>query len=167
MPLSDPILLPPPDPSDSSNAPIVEAPPSCPSDFFRTLEDCIKRQQEALLDLSKALYGFDVCIFNPTFRNSEYDEEDQGFHYPIDPDFTGKVLIKGLYEFLRYGGEDQWSMPEVTLYWNTPAYFTIKENAKIVVNTKDQRVTFRAKLYKSQFGQFTEYRQLFTLVPYM
>lgn len=163
MPNSHPITLPPPRP-----APVVPPMPTpCFSDFQRNLESCIKRQQSAMLDMAAALYGFDVCVYNPTFTDSVYDEEDQGYHYPLEPSFTARVMIKGLYEYLRFAGTDQWSMPEVTLYWNTPNEHPIKENAKIVVHTGDQWVTFRAKVYRLQFGQFVAYRQLYSLIPYM
>lgn len=163
MPLSHPILLPPP-PIDEEL--LAEETP-CVSDFARNLEACIRTQQQNLLDIVAAVHGYDVCVYNPTFIDSDYDEEDQGFHYPLQPDFTGRVVIKGLVEYLRYGGEDQWTPAEVLLYLNEPASIIIKENARIVVNTIEQRVTFRAKFYKKQYGQFVSYRRIYTLIPYM
>lgn len=163
MPNSHPITLPPPRP-----APVVPPMPTqCFSNFQRNLEGCIKHQQDAMLGMMAAMYGFDICCYNPIFTDSVYDEEDQSYHYPLEPNFIKRVLIKGLYEYLRFGGTDQWSMPEVTLYDAVGSLPEIKENARIVVNAADQHVSFRAKVYRVQFGQFVAYRKLYTLIPWM
>lgn len=137
-----------------------------PSNFQIQQEQAAKRQQDILRDIYTNLHGVQACIFNPRFETSIYDDEDQDFHYPIVPDFEGKLMIEGLADALRYSGEDQWSMPEVTLYWSQPNVFNIQEDAKIVVNHLDQKVSFRAKNKRRQIGQHVEMLQVFQLVPY-
>ena len=105
-------------------------------------------------------------MFNPRFETSIYDTEDQDYHYPIVPDFEGKLMIDGIADALRFAGEDQWSMPEVTLYWSQPNVFDIKENAKIVVNHLDQRISFRSLNKRRQVGQHVEMVQVHQLVPF-
>lgn len=147
----------------------VLAPPtgeSCNSDFQAVTEQASKRQQDSLRAIATNLHGVQACIFNPRFETSIYDQEDQDYHYPIIPDFEGKLLIEGIADALRYAGEDQWSMPEVTLYWSQPNVFDIKENAKIVVNHFDQRISFRSKNKRRQLGQHVEMVQVHQLVPF-
>ena len=139
---------------------------NCNSTFQQVTEQAAKRQQDSMRAIYTNLHGVQSCIFNPRFETSIYDSEDQDYHYPIVPDFEGKLLIDGIADALRYAGEDQWSMPEVTLYWSQPNVFDIKENAKIVVNHLDQRISFRSKNKRRQVGQHVEMVQVHQLVPF-
>ena len=139
---------------------------NCSSDFQTKQEQAAKRQQDSLRAIYTNLHGVQGCVFNPRFETSIYDSEDQDYHYPIVPDFEGKLMIDGISDALRYAGEDQWSMPEVTLYWSQPNIFDIKENAKIVVNHFDQKISFRSKNKRRQMGQHIEMVQVHQLVPF-
>lgn len=130
------------------------------------LENLAKQQQDILRAISTNLYGLHSCVFNPRFETSIYDSEDQDYHYPVIPDYEGKLLIDGLQNVLRYSGEDQWSAPEITLYWSSPNIFEIKEHAKIVVNHGDQRVSLRSANKRRQMGAFVELYEVHQLVPY-
>jgi hypothetical protein len=167
------IIIPKPPVSDSSGGSIglkgdLPSPMGrdCPTIFQQLQEKASKRQQDILLAISTNLHGVHGCVFNPRFETSIYDSEDQDYHYPVIPDFEGKLLIDGIADVLRYAGEDQWSMPEVTLYWSQPNIFDIKENAKIVVNHLDQKISFRSKNLRRQIGQHVEIRQIVQLVPF-
>jgi hypothetical protein len=168
LPLSD-------TPTDSSNdslgffgKPELPSPmgESCPTDFAILQEQAAKRQQDSLRAITGNLQGVQACVFNPRFESSIYDSEDQDYHYPVVPDYEGKLLIDGIADTIRFAGEDQWSMPEVTLYWSQPNVFDIKENAKIVVNHLDQKLAFRSLNKRRQLGQHVEIVQLHQLVPF-
>jgi hypothetical protein len=158
------------DSSLDSFATSVESPTSsssdCQSTFQAQMEACAKAQIDAMLGLTANLVGYFSCVFNPRFETSIYDSEDQDYHYPVVPDYQGKLLIVGLAEGLRFAGEDQWSPAEIALHWNTPQIFDIKENAKIVVNYFDQKVTLRSKTKRRKMGQFRELVQIHQLVPF-
>ena len=130
------------------------------------LEQSAKKQQDILRAINTNLFGLFSCVFNPRFDTSIYQQEDQDFHYPIIPDFEGKLLIEGLQNVLRYSGEDQWSSPEITLYWSRPNIFEIKENAKIVIHQGDQRVSLRSSNRRRQMGQFIELYETHQLIPF-
>jgi hypothetical protein len=149
-----------------SKKPSLIPPTSCDSAFQSAQEQAAKGQQDVLRAIYTNLHGVQGCVFNPRFETSIYDSEDQDYHYPIIPDFEGKLMIDGIADALRFAGEDQWSMPEVTLYWSQPNVFDIKENAKIVVNHLDQRISFRSKNKRRQVGQHVEMVQVHQLVPY-
>lgn len=153
---------------DSFGKPTLPPPigENCPTDFQAIQEQAAKTQQDSLRAIYTNLQGVQACIFNPRFETSIYDEEDQDYHYPVVPDYEGKLLIDGIADALRFAGEDQWSMPEVTLYWSQPNVFDIKENAKIVVNHFDQRISFRSKNKRRQLGQHIELVQVHQLVPF-
>lgn len=139
---------------------------NCPTSFDIIQEELAKRQQDSLRAIYTNLKGVHACVFNPRFETSIYDSEDQDYHYPIVPDYEGKLLIDGIADTIRFAGEDQWSMPEVTLYWSQPNVFDIKENAKIVVNHLDQKMSFRSKNKRRQLGQHVEMVQIHQLVPF-
>ena len=136
------------------------------NDTKLNLELAAKKQQDILRAINTNLFGLQSCIFNPRFDTSVYQQEDQDFHYPVIPDFEGKLLIEGLQNILRYSGEDQWSSPEITLYWSRPNIFEIKENAKIVVHHGDQRVSLRSANRRRQMGQFIELYETHSLIPF-
>jgi hypothetical protein len=138
----------------------------CNSSFQVLQEQAAKRQQDSLRAIYTNLHGVQGCVFNPRFETSIYDSEDQDYHYPIVPDFEGKLMIDGIADTIRFAGEDQWSMPEVTLYWSQPNIFDIKENSKIVVNHLDQKISFRSKNKRRQVGQHVEMVQVHQLVPF-
>lgn len=138
---------------------------NCDSSFQQLLERCAKNQIDTITAINTNLQGVFVCIFNPRFETSIYDEEDQDYHYPVIPDYEGKILITGLVS-PRFAGEDQWTHAEPVLWWNQPNIFDIKENAKIVVNHADQRMTFRSKDLQRNMGQHIEIMQIHQLVPF-
>ena len=138
---------------------------NCDSSFQALLEQCAKRQIDNLIAIDTNLHGVHACVFNPRFETSIYDEEDQDYHYPVLPDFEGKLLITGLGR-RRFAGEDQWTNAEPLLWWNQPNVFDIKENAKIVVNHFDQKVSFRSKELRRDIGQHIEIIQVHSLVPF-
>lgn len=137
----------------------------CDTSFQALLEQCAKRQIDTLIGINTNLQGVEACVFNPRFETSIYDEEDQDYHYPVLPDFEGKLLITGLGS-RRFAGEDQWTNNEPLLWWNQPNVFDIKENAKIVVNHFDQKVSFRSKELRRDIGQHIEIIQVHSLVPF-
>jgi hypothetical protein len=134
--------------------------------YEQMLEEASKKQQDILRAINTNLFGVYCCVFNPRFDTSIYQQEDQDYHYPVVPDFEGKLLIEGLQNVLRYSGEDQWSSPSITLYWSRPNIFEIKENAKIVVHHGDQHVSLRSTNRRRQMGQFIELYEVHELVPY-
>lgn len=147
-------------------AQIALSPECSENNSKQLLEVAAKKQQDILRAISTNLYGYTSCIFNPRFETSIYDSEDQDYHYPTVPDFEGKLLIDGLQNGLRYSGEDQWSAPEITLYWSRPNIFEIKEHAKIIVNHGDQKVALRSANRRRMMGQFVELYEVHQLVPY-
>jgi len=163
------ILLPRQTVSEDSSVATEELPSplgqTCDTSFQALLECAAKAQIDTLLAIKTNLYGVEACVFNPRFETSIYDEEDQDFHYPIIADFKGKLLITGISQ-LRFAGEDQWNTTEPTLWWNQPNVFDIKENAKIVVNHFDQKISLRSHNRRRQVGQFRELVQVHQLVPF-
>lgn len=171
------IILPRPEEPEDSNAisdegccePVVSdaAQSQCQSDFYACLERAAAKARNTLQAVDTSLYGVQGCVFNPRFETSIYDSEDQDYHYPIVPDFEGKLLIKGLTEpDIRYGGEDQWSFQFLELWWSTPNVFEIKENAKLVINYFDIKISLRAKNKRRKLGNFSVITEIFELVPY-
>jgi len=138
----------------------------CQTSFHENLEKSAKKQQDFMRAMMTNAYGVMACVFNPRLETSVYDSDDQDYHYPVVPDYEGKLLIQGLSDVIRYAGEDQWSMPEVTLFWSEPNIFTIKENAKIVVHQNDQKVSLRAKNIRRLMGAFVELVQVIELIPF-
>jgi len=166
--------LPASDTSDSNDSfgffgkPVLPPPmgESCPTDFAVLQEQAAKRQQDSLRAIYTNLDGVRACVFNPRFESSIYDSEDQDYHYPVVPDYEGKLLIDGIADTIRFAGEDQWSIPEITLYWSSPNVFDIKENAKIVVNHLDQKLSLRSVNKRRQLGQHLEMLELHQLIPF-
>jgi hypothetical protein len=164
------VILPRPEEPEDSNAvadPCTPPIPNCQSNFYAQLEQGIAKQRAALQATEQAILGVQGCVFNPRFETSIYNSEDQDYHYPVVPDFEGKLLIKGLTSPpIRYGGEDQWSFDNLELWWSSFNGFTIKENAKIVINYFDVKVSFRAKNKKRYLGNFIIMTEVFELVPF-
>jgi hypothetical protein len=134
--------------------------------FEQTLEIATKKQQDILRAINTNLFGVMCCVFNPRFDTSVYQQEDQDYHYPVIPDFEGKMLIEGLQNVLRYSGEDQWSSPTITLYRSRPDIFEVQEYAKIVVHHGNQHVSLRAANRRVITGQFIILYDVFELVPF-
>ena len=165
---------------DSSNLPVVDpcteyldeitliaSSAGCSTNNTKILlEIAAKKQQDILRAINTNLFGIHACIFSPRFDTSIYQQEDQDYHYPVIPDYEGKLLIEGLENVLRYSGEDQWSSPTITLFWSRPNIFEIVENAKIVVNHGDQHVSLRSANRRRQMGQFIELYEAHELVPF-
>lgn len=130
------------------------------------LEYLTKKQQDMLRAINTNLFGVHSCVFNPRFDTSIYQQEDQDYHYPVVPDFEGKLLIEGLQNALRYSGEDQWSSPSITLYRSRPDIFEVQENSKIVVHHGNQHVSFRSANRRVITGQFIILYEAHELVPF-
>lgn len=166
-PTSRPIDFPPPLIPITPATPGVETPPvPCKTDFYHCMELMIRRQQNKMLNIETELYGYHCCIFNPVFRETQYDEEAQDFDYPFVPDIEGKFLISGLIQYLSFGGKDTWSGQNIILHQPTPFTPVILEDAKIIVSDGDRHHEFKAKFLRKIIVQFTEIRAEFQLIPY-
>ena len=147
------------------NSPPCSTGTNTPS-YQQLQEQSAKKQQDILRAINTNLFGVFCCVFSPRFDTSIYQQEDQDYHYPVIPDYEGKLLIEGLQNVLRYSGEDQWSSPTITLYWSNPNIFEIQENAKIVAHQGDQKVSLRVLNRRRMLGQFLELYEAMELVPY-
>ncbi len=147
------------------NSPPCSTSTNTPS-YQQLQEQSAKKQQDILRAINTNLFGVFCCVFSPRFDTSIYQQEDQDYHYPVIPDYEGKLLIEGLQNVLRYSGEDQWSSPTITLYWSNPNIFEIQENAKIVAHQGDQKVSLRVLNRRRMLGQFLELYEAMELVPY-
>ena len=168
-PNSRPIDFPPPLEENSVGTPGVEVAPTGMTNFYRCMELLIRKQQDKMLNLETQLYGFDCCIWNPMFRETQYDEEAQDFSYNITPDIEGRFLISGLIQYLSFGAKDQWSgggNQAIILHYPQPSLLDLHEDAKIIVHDVDRQHSFKTKFLRKIVLQFTELRKEYQLIPY-
>lgn len=145
-----------------------QLPETCPSLFQQQLNAAAAAQRAILQAVEIQQLGVLGSIFNPRFETSIYQEDDEEYDYPSEPDFTGKLLIKGLLTpNIRYAGTDQWQFDHTELWWaSQQTTFIPKEQAKVVIHDNDLHLVFRILNKRQILGMYRRIADVYELIPF-
>lgn len=142
-----------------------------PDSVRLSIEKAIQSQNYYMIQGLLEYAGVSCEIYQPISTESLYDEEDQTYTYPSDPEYSDNVLISGLHN-LKFGPVDRWTGTETILYLpvnidpDEVPQFIPEENAKVIILQDDVDIIARVYHERSYTGLHLKLLYAFELIPF-